>query len=187
MTEEAHSYISPFDIDQLGKTGDLREALNFALHEIREGCRDIQLYFLASSMAYDLGDIQKSEQLVKLLLAADPEHINGWLLFGKINRRKGDQARSAYGMNRVEEIFPALAEFDLLNKLKEPKVVKNVDSASSSDATTFETRTFADICIQQGYYNKALKIYNELREKRPDDPEIGQKIDEIKRKMGKND
>ncbi len=187
MIRDDKNYLSPFEIDQLGKSGDLREALNFALHEIREGSRDVQLYFLAATLAYDLGDIQKAEQLAKLLLAADPEHINGWLLFGRINRRKGDQARSAYGIGRAEEIFPALMEYDLLNNLREPKAEKKNDYSATSDPSSFETRTFADICIKQGYYNKALKIYNELSEKMPDDPEIGQKIEEIKRKMGKNE
>lgn len=112
------NYLSPFDIDQLSRAGDIRDALNFALHEIREGARDVQLYYLAAGLAYELGDIQKSEQLVKLLLSADPEHINGWILFGRINKRKGDLARSAYGFTRAEEIFPALAELNLLSELK---------------------------------------------------------------------
>jgi tetratricopeptide (TPR) repeat protein len=187
MIQGDNKYLSPFEIDQLGKSGDLREALNFALHEIREGSREVQLYYLAATLAYDLGDIQKSEQLLKLLLSADPEHINGWLLFGKIHRRKGDLARSAYGFNRAEEIFPALVEFNILNNLKAPQPSKDAENSSAGDGMSFETRTFADICVKQGYYNKALKIYSELKEKQPDDPEIGQKIDEIKRKMGKND
>jgi tetratricopeptide (TPR) repeat protein len=187
MTPGDNTFLSPFEIDQLGKSGDLREALNFALHEIREGSRDIQLYFLAATLAYDLGDIQKSEQLVRLLLSADPEHLNGWLLFGRIHYRKGDQARAAYGISRAKELFPVLAEFNILNDLKTIEPSNNVENATTADAMSFDTRTFADICVKQGYYNKALKIYSELREKRPDDPEIGQKIDEIKRKMGKND
>jgi tetratricopeptide (TPR) repeat protein len=187
MTQSDNKFLSPFEIDQLGKGGDLRDALNFALHEIREGSRDVQLYFLAATLAYDLGDIQKSEQLVRLLLSADSEHINGWLLFGKIHQRKGDVARSAYGLSRAEEIFPALAEFNMLSGLKTPKPTGAAENEAAGEIITFETRTFADICVKQGYYNKALKIYSELQEKRPDDPEIGRKIDEIKKKMGKND
>jgi tetratricopeptide (TPR) repeat protein len=185
MGRDNNSYLSPFDIDQLSKAGDMRDALNFALHEIREGSRDPQLFYLAAGLAYELGDVLKSEQLVKLLLAADPDHINGWLLFGKIHKRKGDAARSAYALARAQEIFPALAEFNLLTNIiegKEPEV-----NSTAAGVISFETRTFADICIKQGYFNKALKIYTELREKHPNDPEIGQKIEEIKRKMGKNE
>ncbi len=185
MNRDNNSYLSPFDIDQLAKAGDRLDALNFALHEIREGAHDTQLFYTAASIAYELGDHQKSEQLVKLLLAADPEHINGWLLFGRIERRKGDMARAQYARNRAEEIFPALTEFNLLDGLKEP--VEPVEPAAGNGVISFETRTFADICIKQGYYNKALKIYNDLKGKHPEDLEISQKIEEIKRKMGKND
>jgi tetratricopeptide (TPR) repeat protein len=185
MDRENNNYLSSFDIDQLSRAGDMRDALNFALHEIRDGSRDIHLFYLASSLAYELGDIQKSEQLVRHLLAADPDHINGWLLFGKIHKRKGDAARSAYGLARAQEIFPALVEFGLLNDLQDGK--EPTEKMAGGNVLDFETKTFAEICVKQGYYNRALKIYMDLKEKRPDDPEIGRKIEEIKKKMGKND
>jgi tetratricopeptide (TPR) repeat protein len=185
MDRENNDYLSPFDIEQLSKAGDMRDALNFALHEIRDGSRDTQLYYLAAVLAYELGDIQKSEQLVKFLLTADPEHINGWLLFGRIHKRKGDAARSAYGLTRAQDIFPALVEFNLLNNIQDTKEPN--ESLASGRVINFETKTFAEICVKQGYYNRALKIYTELKEKRPNDPEINQRIEEIKKKMGKND
>src|SRR5512147_105595 len=104
MNGDANTSLTPFDIDRLGKSGSLREALNLALKEIRAGARDIDLFYMAARMAFEMGDIAKSEQLLKHLLALDREHLNGWVLFGKIYHQKGDRARSNYGLKRAEDI-----------------------------------------------------------------------------------
>jgi tetratricopeptide (TPR) repeat protein len=189
MKLEEKSGISPFEIDQLGRAGALREALNAALQLIRTGEKSNELYYIAAKLTYELGDLQKSEQLVRLLLAADPEQLNGWVLFGKIHHRRGDQARSTYSLIRVEELFPALSKMNLMDGIKETnrsEKTEDGNGGSSSKDSSFDTETFAEICIKQGYFNKALKIYNDLKEKNPNDLEIDRKIDEIRRKMSKN-
>lgn len=190
MDNEKKAISSPFDIDQMGKTGALREALNQALSAIRAGEKDSDLYYISAKIAYELGDLQKAEQLIKMLLAADPEHINGWLLFGRIFHRRGDLARSGYGLKRAEEIFPAFFEFGLQNVARELVTPRKADS-SGADSTAidpnFDTETFADICVKQGYYNKALKIYGDLKDRNPQEKRFDQKIDEVKKKMGRHD
>jgi tetratricopeptide (TPR) repeat protein len=180
--------MSPFDIDQMANSGSLREALNLALTEIRSGSRQGDLFFLAARIAFELGDLAKSEQLVKHLLALDPEHLNGWILFGKVYRQKGDLTRSNYGIRRAQEIFPALEEYNLIADLKSSEVRTNVKIPSLSNSQEiFETETYADICVRQGYLNKALKIYSDLKEKYPDNAGLESKIGDVKRKLGGHD
>jgi tetratricopeptide (TPR) repeat protein len=188
MEDKDKTIFSPFDIDQMGKSGALREALNIALTAIRAGEKDSELLYISAKLAYELGDMQKAEQLVKLLLSADPEHINGWLIFGKIYQRKGDLTRSGYGIKRAEEIFPAF--FDNEDQKAEANPPRKNDITSGISViidSNFETETFADICVKQGYYNKALKIYSDLKEKNPQEKRFDEKIDEIKKKIGRHD
>jgi tetratricopeptide (TPR) repeat protein len=186
MNGDADNSLTPFDIDRLGKSGSLREALNLALKEIRAGARESDLFYIAARMAFELGDLTKSEQLVKHLLALDPEHLNGWVLFGKVYHQKGDLARSNYGFKRAEEIFPALEEQNLLGELRNAGTSRVAAAGIIGDAKEiFETETYADICVNQGYLNKALKIYSNLRVQFPDNPGLERKIDELKKKMTK--
>jgi tetratricopeptide (TPR) repeat protein len=186
MTNEELTKISPFEIAQMGKSGSLREALNAALKRIRDGEKDDEFLYIAATIAYELGDIQKAEQLVRLLLVSDPEQINGWLLFGRIYQRRGDMIRYGFCLNRAEEISPAIAELNLHVIARNAEMMSK-QSQNGGSELNFETATYADICITQGYFNKALKIYSDLKEKDPGNPVYDLKIDEIRKKMGKHD
>jgi tetratricopeptide (TPR) repeat protein len=185
-TEDRASYAA-FDIDRMGNIGGLREALNSALGEIRERKRDGALFYVAARIAYELNDLSKSEQLVRLLLSLEPEHLNGWLLFAKIYYRRGDMARSNYAVDMIEEIYPALSELNLRHGFKRPSTE---EADNGSDAiwkdSNFETETYADICVDQGYLNKALMIYSELSLANPEKSELSRKIAELKAKMVKH-
>ncbi|MCP4580108.1 MAG: tetratricopeptide repeat protein [candidate division Zixibacteria bacterium] len=51
----------------------------------------------------------------------------------------------------------------------------------------FETATFADICVNQGKYEKALKIYKRLLNNDPDNAKYIDKVKMIKRRWEDND
>ena len=190
MKIDAKVKFSPYDVDCIGNSGELQRALDIALEQIRGGERDNELLFVAAKIAFRLQNLAKAEQLATLLLASDSGHINGWLLYGQIHLAKGDANRGAYGEKRAEEIFPGLAQTDIVRQLNKPQVNKpvkaKVQSTQSTDAG-FDTATFAEICIQQWYLSKALKIYGDLLTKNPGDNEIIRRIEAIKRKMAEND
>ncbi len=179
-----------YDIDQIGKNGKLQEALNKALQAIRQGWNEEHLFFIDADMAYQLGDLDKAAQLIDRLLARDPEHINGWILFGQIHGRREDIARADYGRLQAESLFPGLKEIDF-----DGNAVEKQDSAFngteqkplSGQKIDFETLTFAEICAEQGYYNKALKIYYDLLEKDPGNEDLKRRIEEFKKRLNKYD
>ncbi len=179
-----------YDIDQIGKNGKLQEALDKALQAIRQGLYEDDLFFIAADMAYRLGDLDKASQLIDRLLARDPEHINGWILFGQIHSHRQDIARANYGRLQAESLFPGLTEIDF-----DDNAVEEQDSAFkgteqkplSGQKIDFETLTFAEICAEQGYYNKALKIYYDLLEKDPGNEDLKRRIEEFKKRLNKYD
>ena len=64
-------------------------------------------------------------------------------------------------------------------------LVNNADAPLSRGAADLDdslnTRTLADIYVEQGVYNKALDIYADLVKKNPDDAEIKTRYDEIEK------
>ena len=179
-----------YDIDQIGKNGKLQEALDQALQAIRQGLYEDDLFFVAADMAYQLSDLDKAAQLIDRLLARDPEHINGWILFGLIHEHKEDIARADYGRLQAESLFPGLREIDFNGNAVEeqtPAVNKAERRTSSDQRIDFDTMTFAEICAGQGYHNKALKIYFDLLEKDPQNEDLKRRIEELNKRLNKDD
>ncbi|UCE67909.1 MAG: tetratricopeptide repeat protein [Candidatus Zixiibacteriota bacterium] len=187
MERDDKSQISPFDIDAISRRGNLRDALNLALEEIKSGSLEIDLYFIAASIAFRLGDLGKAEQLTNRLLVLDPEHVRGWLLFGEIYARKNDIVRAAHARQMAETLFPALAKIDNESVYFFEEVEnENKSVKEPKESLNFDTVTYADICARQGYYNKALKIYQDHLRKNPDNEELKKKIADIEKRL-KND
>jgi tetratricopeptide (TPR) repeat protein len=190
MKQDKSTKISAFDIDLISRRGNLRQALDLALEAIKKGVVETDLFFIAADMAFQLGDLDKAEQLANTLLVLDPEHVKGWVLFGEIYTRKNDIIRASHARQMAINLFPALAGsgkesadfFDMdINSIK---IVNNQKSKANLN---FDTITYADICASQGYYNKALKIYQDHLRKNPDDEELKKKIADIEKRLVKND
>lgn len=184
MEQDKKTQISAFDIDAISRRGNLRDALNLALEEIKSGSFETNLHFIAGSIAFSLGDLEKAEQLVNRLLVLDPEHIKGWLLFGEIYTRKNDIVRATHAHQMAETLFPALTKIDNESVYFFEKVEnENKNVKEPKEGLNFDTVTYADICATQGYYNKALKIYQDHLRKNPYDEELKKKIADIEKKV----
>lgn len=179
-----------YGIDRIGKNGKLQEALDQALQAIREGLYDDDLFFIAAALAYQIGDLDKAAQLIERLLVRDPEHVNGWVLFGQIHEQRKDMARVDYGRLQAENLFPGLREIDFdSNAVEEqtPVASRTEQNRSSEQRIDFDTMTFAEICAEQGYHNKALKIYYDLLEKDPQNENLKRRIEELNKRLNKDD
>lgn len=187
MDKNSESILSAYEIDEIGKRGKVRDALSLALEAIRNGVQDDDLYVIGASLAYQLGDLEKAGQLINALLTRDPDHVNGWILFGKIHYAKGDIIRAAQGRFMAENLFPAIRDIEIAaEELPPPLVSSGTVSKNeiSGEDISFDTMTFAEICTRQGYYNKALKIYHDLLKKNPHDPELKRRIEDLTKRLG---
>ncbi len=181
------SALSAYEIDEIGKRGQVQDALSMALEAIRSGVQDDDLYVIGASLAYQLGDLEKAGQLINALLARDPDHVNGWILFGQIHQAKGDIIRAGQGRSMAENLFPAIRDIEIAAE-KSPSAQVSADTVSKNETSgediNFDTMTFAEICTRQGYYNKALKIYYDLLKKNPHDPELKRRIEDLTKRLG---
>jgi hypothetical protein len=76
-----------------------------------------------------------------------------------------------------DNIVDDLIESDL-------RIKERAGETSKLGLGIFETATFADICLAQGKFEKALEIYTKLLMIHPDNPEYREKINSIQAKMG---
>jgi tetratricopeptide (TPR) repeat protein len=184
------SDLTAYGIDRIGRRGLLREALDLALKAIEAGRDDSDLCFVAADTAYRLGDLEKAAQLINRLLTRDPEHVNGWVLFGRIFAARNDLVRAAYGRSQAENLFPALTGmgiFDDLPSGSDSRPRAKDRSSLAAEELDFETMTFAEICAQQGYYNKALKIYGDLQKKNPGNEDIKNRVIQLRKRLNRDD
>ena len=187
MDKNGETIFSAYEIDEIGKRGKVQDALSLALEAIRSGVQDDDLYVIGASLAYQLSDLEKAGQLINALLTRDPDHVNGWILFGQIHQAKGDIVRAGYGRSMAENLFPAISDIEIVVE-ESPSALVSGDPISASEISgediSFDTMTFAEICTRQGYYNKALKIYYDLLKKNPHDPELKRRIEDLTKRLG---
>jgi len=190
MKQNDDTKTSAYDIDLISRRGNLRHALDMALEAIKKGVAETDLFFIAADVAFQLGDLDKAEQLANALLVMDPEHLKGWVLFGEIYAKKNDIIRAGHARQMAVNLFPALAEADKENSdffSMDNNNIKITGPDKKAEKLDFDTITYADICASQGYFNKALKIYQDHLKKNPDDEELKKKIADIEKRLVKND
>ncbi|UCC78382.1 MAG: tetratricopeptide repeat protein [Candidatus Zixiibacteriota bacterium] len=186
MKKDKTTRIADFTIDPISRQGMLQDALDLALEAIKNGSFETDLYFFAADMAYRTGDIHKAEQLIDRLLALDPDHVEGWTLFGDIHNRINNIAGNLDAHHITETLVPDLTA----EEIKTFNFFKNMDNKSKDgkieepkESLNFDTITYADICARQGYYNKALKIYQDHLKKNPHDEGLKKKIADIEKRL----
>ena len=205
-------------------------------------------YLIKARAHLKLDEYGFAEEALQSLLGLDPEHPAAWVLLGELYYRLGKELHVEYCRERLENIFPALAELldektargipaeshgelavqlrhesaDSLSS-KQPvqmgqeieKLIQEevrskqpedgysasqredselpgspeaeqtlVDRPAGLKSEIFETATFADICFNQGKYDKALKVYRKLLANDPDNTRLMEKIKLIESKMG---
>jgi tetratricopeptide (TPR) repeat protein len=179
MANEDNSDLTTFEIDAIARRGDLQQAMGLAVEMIKKGDPDNELYFVASEIAFQLGDLEKAEQLINSLLVLDPQHLRGWCLFGEICIRKNRIIGADHARRTAETLFPALVSSDVFPADPDQEGNTNEHVNGRDKSLNFDTLTFADICLSQGYHHKALKIYQDHSKKNPGDEELKKKIADI--------
>ena len=187
MADEIKSVLTAYEIDAVARRGELRRALDLTLEAIKDGSVESDLYYVAADYSFRLGDLDKALQLVNSLLVCDPQHLGGWHLFGEICIRKNDIVRAGHAERMVETLFPASINRDIDFADSVLKDNNNQNQNKARAGLNFDTLTFADICASQGYYHKALKIYQDHLLKNPDDEITRRKIEDLEKRLSKND
>ena len=183
MDRDKNGKMDALDIEEISKRGNLKDTLDLLLEAIRVRGFESDLYFAAANMAFRLGDLRKAEQLAGRLLEYDPEHGGAWMLYGEITGRISSIIRTggkSDGLTAVDRASGELLGRDL-GRIESRDIDMSRDGQKES--LDFDTITYADICASQGYYNKALKIYQDHLKRNPDNEELRKKIESIRKRL----
>jgi uncharacterized protein HemY len=74
-------------------------------------------------------------------------------------------------------------EPELKTRDKEPMEPKNESPPENKKKTKIMTPTLGEIYLAQGQFEKAVKVYENLLEKTPDNKQYQEKIEELKKKL----
>jgi tetratricopeptide (TPR) repeat protein len=242
MLTDSKQMISPdveaYQAMKVLENGDTQAAISACHEAIAKFGPNRNLYLVKARAHLELEEYGFAEEALLALLSLDPEHPAAWAMLGEAYYRLGKTPKVDYCRARLENIFPALAEY--LNQpdedgkevdptaageqsLTEETIVPLEDLAISppessgpektaetpntsnlvpdingtnaeivlptqlaveSELRIFETATFAEICSNQGKYEKAMEIYEKLLKQLPDNPVYLEKIKIIKAKIG---
>ncbi len=241
LTDEMKSNspdIEAYQAMKLLEDGDNSGAIQKCIDTI-ERFGDNRNCFLVKARAHiEQEEYGFAEDALQNVLRLDPEHPAAWAMMGEVYYRLGKETKVEYCRNRLESIFPALAESFVVDEedegedinpememepaseesdeeipINEPDLeveqiktnsdeseesivpLENLDKEETKQnppkdglrSELFETATFADICISQGKYAKALKIYEGLLHNDPDNETYKQKVNYIKQKWDGDD
>lgn len=127
-------------------------------------------------------DSQKYKEAIKefeKVLELYPENMVALRKLGDIYKDLGQIGKAIEYYKQIIEIEPLNTSVrGLLDELRD-----DVERYETESTVAMDTSTLADIYIKQGFYDKALQIYENILKTDPHNLDIQNKIDELKKKI----
>lgn len=173
--------------DAFRKNGDVDKAIELCDKGL-EGYPDYaSAHVILGKCFYDKGATERSRAEFERVIEIDPENMVALKFMGDILMAEGDRDESTSFYRRILAIDPTNEEVSgklkgLENEFREREIdLGNADTVKQAGQPgELATMTLAGIYAAQGYYNKALKMYEEILEKESDNTEASEMVGKIK-------
>ncbi len=180
--------------DAYRKSGEIDKAIELCEKGL-EGYPDYaSAHVILGKCFYDKGATERSRAEFERVIEIDPENMVALKFMGDILMAEGDRDASISCYRRILAIDPTNEEVSVrLKGLEDEFHEKEIDLDDAGTVRKTEqpadlaTMTLAGIYAAQGYYNKALKIYNEIIDAEPDNREAAEMIGKIKEMIDSSD
>lgn len=190
------SYVFVVLADACRKIGRVEEALEICDAGIKRHPKYASGHVVRGKCLYDLDRLAEAEESFEDVLGIDANNLVALKFLGMIEARAGRYEAARRHLKHIlrldpenREIKKAILDIDEQEQLERgatPERASDADgdepeleldeAATDSDADELATTTLADIFAQQGYTEKALKIYREVLAKEPGNLAIQRKI-----------
>ncbi|HSG30905.1 MAG TPA: tetratricopeptide repeat protein [Thermodesulfobacteriota bacterium] len=174
--------------------GDIDKALSILFAALRKNQNDISAKLMIAEIYYERWMIDEAKKYLEQLIDQTPNNEKALDMLSKIYNSENDSSKALdilykklifcanksqtlYEIERLKnKSLTQSSHFDITKNIKN----KLSDSSQNVKHTTREvnliTETMADLYINQGYYEKAAEILEQLVKKYPHDPHLKTKF-----------
>jgi len=165
-----------------------RRLLDKAIEVCRTGLRfhpDFPSGRVALARAYyDAGEMDKARQELERVASSVPDNLVAQRLLADIYREKGDVDNLEKTLHRILSFDPhESVSKEMLRRVEADKDLPGDARPGQSPPKEIITKTLAEIYAAQGYYEKALYVYQQLCRQDPDNPLYHGRLADLKEKV----
>ncbi|UCF06205.1 MAG: tetratricopeptide repeat protein [bacterium] len=202
INEELQSLIERFEgapdsrlfaplADAYRKKGDIDRAIEICERGIERYPEYASARVILGKCFYDKGATERAKSEFVRVLELDSENMVALKFVGEILLAEDDRREAATYFRKLLSIDPLNEDAKrILKELESEFQVREIDLEDSKTVTQIDrpqelaTMTLAGIYAAQGYYNKALKIYQQILEREPENREAKEMVGKLEHVLG---
>lgn len=172
--------------DAYRKSGDIDRAIEICDRGIERFPDYASAHVILGKCYYDKGVTGQAKDEFLRVLELDPENMVALKFVGEISLAEDRRDEAVTYFKRLLSINPLNEEVSrILKEMEAEFKVREIDLGAGKDVTNVErpqelaTMTLAGIYASQGYYNKALKIYQDILLQEPGNKEAREMVEKL--------
>jgi tetratricopeptide (TPR) repeat protein len=172
--------------DAYRKSGEVDKAIEICEKGVERFPEYASAHVILGKCFYDKGATERARAEFIRVLELDPENMVALKFMGDILLAEGKNDEAAGYYRKLLAIDPTNDEVSkALKDMESGFQVKEIDLSDEGTVKRFDhpselaTMTLAGIYAAQGYYNKALKIYQDIINKEPDNDEAQEMVEKL--------
>lgn len=176
--------------DAYRKQGEIDKAIELCEKGLERHPSYASAHVILGKCFYDKGATERARSEFLRVIELDPENMVALKFLGDIFLAEGDGDGAARFYRQLITIDPTNEDVAAaLKELEENFQVRQIDLSNDRKVTRVDsprelaTMTLAGIYAAQGYYNKALKIYQDIVRDEPDNREAAEMVGKLEALM----
>ena len=175
------------------KNGDIDKAIELCEKGLERYPEYASARVILGKCFYDKGATERARSEFERVLDIDPENMVALKFMGEICLAENDKKKAGEFYKKLLAIDPTNeGASKMLEELQSEFEVKEIDLADKKRVRDerpgeLATMTLAGIYTAQGYYNKALKIYQDILRKEPENVEVQGMVEKLQSLLDSSD
>jgi tetratricopeptide (TPR) repeat protein len=175
--------------DAYRKSGDIDKAIEICERGLEKYPDYASAHIILGKCFYDKGATQRAQDEFMNVLDHDPENMVAIKFMGEISLAENKQEEAVDYFKRLLAIDPMNEEASrILKEMESDFRVKEIDLENKKTVRDERPRdlatiTLAGIYTAQGYYNKALRIYQDILHREPSNREAQEMVEKLQSMM----
>ncbi|MFQ5881729.1 MAG: tetratricopeptide repeat protein [Candidatus Methylomirabilales bacterium] len=189
LDQDPHSRVFAQLADAYRKAGMLDEAIQVCQKGLSQHPNYASAYIVLGRAYFEKGDLPVAQEAFQRVLHLDPDNLLVHRFLGQLAEARDEipeaivAYRAALALNPFDkEIRAALEQLESRSPVQEesaaPEVSERRPEAPPPEAEPLATETLADLYAAEGFYDRAIEIYEKLRAADPEREDLNRKYRE---------